>query len=147
MAYRYYIFCRSKKPLGRADLLELMEMDFDFVDDHAPRFDPPKAKGPGVLDVHYDGDEGFIKIDLKSDFDAIVEETIEDLALPGALAKRLRETRNVVMIQPHGELERDIWGMLAVVEKFLLREHDGVLFNQTGIYDAEDRPLYERKKR
>jgi hypothetical protein len=152
MAFRYHIFCRSTKPLTRADLIEFLEEDFDFIGVHGPLFAPPKATAGsgGVLEVYYDGDAGLIKLRLESEgpsFDGTIEQTVDDLELEGELAQRLRQTQVLVTIWPHEPVARDIWATLACVEKILLREHDGVVYNGKGIYDAEDRVLFERNQR
>jgi hypothetical protein len=145
MAYRYYIFCRSAEAVTRADIIEFLEDDVDFMDDHSPTFEPPSedAQSGGVLAVHYD-DDGLITFKVRDDQDSIegsVGEVIDKFSLSGPLAERLLQTRTMVVVQPGADVPSEISGTLACVDNFLMRERDGGIYNGKGIYDADRKTL------
>jgi len=103
MACRYYMFCQSDTPCGRADLLELLRYDYDFVDDHKPTFEPPRANGPGTLLVDYDAGEGHLRFEVIDDpahIAVIVDEQLADLEASQEIAARLRNTKTLSSSSP-----------------------------------------------
>ncbi len=145
MGYSVSVLCRSTGEVTPDYLIEIIEDEIDFVDDYAPVFDPARSGATDwtTLNVQYAG-SGLIQI-LRGDFDllqGVVAETIDQHGISGALADRLRETRSMITIRPHGttdqvEIDKGVWEMLAVLLHNVARDHDGLIVDHRGVRDAD----------
>jgi hypothetical protein len=143
VGYVVSLLCRSPRPITPDDIIEIFENEIDFIEDHGARFEPQssaKADWDKLL-VRYDGDQ-LIEITHGDEplREGVIEETIDRHYLSGPLAERLRSSRTLISIRPHGD-DRALWEVLSVVEHNLAREFDGVIIDHKSVCDAEFKVL------
>ncbi|WP_033344965.1 hypothetical protein [Catenuloplanes japonicus] len=142
MSQFHNVFCASPAALSRTDLAGRIEDA--WYGDGEPAFAPVPDTDPAWqrLEVRLPG-IGRPIVFLHDTGVAEIGELVDEAAgapptpLRPETAERLRGTRQIIGIEimPDG-LDDDAWEMLDLVQAFIARELDGLLFTPDGVYDA-----------
>ena len=146
VAQFHNIFCSSAAPLPTSDIAEWLKNA--WLGEGVPRFAPApganpawdrfEAQVPGIGRPFV-----FLHETAPADFAVFVDEAISEppTALRPETVTRLRATRQVIGIEFAPDLlDDDAWEMLDIVQAFIAREYDGLLFTPDGVYDAQLQP-------
>lgn len=148
MSIAISMMCRLPGPLTRSAIIDFIQDEIDFCDDHDPSFDPApnsaEAASPSwhKLDIHFDDDQ-LIQFWWASDelIEGTICEAIEERGIKdAALSQRLKQTRMMITIRVGfggTHVPRGVWDMLACVESWIARTHDGLIVSKEGIYGPD----------
>ncbi|WP_033339582.1 hypothetical protein [Catenuloplanes japonicus] len=146
MAQFHNIFCASATSLSRADIADALQGA--WYGDGEPTFvpSPDTTAGWQRLEARLPGIGRPVTFLRDSDSAAIGELVSEAIGSPPVplrpeTADRLRDTRQIIGIEfmPDG-FDDDAWEMLDIVQAFIARQLDGLLFTSDGVYDAQLQP-------
>ena len=141
-----HVFCRSSDALSLGEVMDFIQDGVFFDDAPEIRGDNERGATSWAIDVIYDAQIRPVQISF-GEADETTSATIEELleehspAEP-ALAERLRQTRQELVLHFSSDISDDCWAMLDCLEAFVARKLDGVVYASEGIYDQELQPLW-----
>jgi hypothetical protein len=153
MTYFLRVFCRSSRAITRREIARFIVEGYFF--DEKPSFEPSPESEAGLdenwrrFDIHYHPEKRpviLFKDVAEKMLQGEIKEILEELApppVPEVVVKALHASQQVIAIEiDQLHLTDDAWEMVDILEAFLARELDGIIYApDDGFFDKKLRRI------